>query len=150
MLRAAVFVVALVCVTLTGFTGGPVHTDAAWTDSEFTTSDTMTAGKVTAVSNLNCSEGLLGAIDFTWTAPASGGLARSGYRWALVGAVDKAGTLGASAISMSLPRSLLDLGSGIYSLYAVGPGGWESAAATASVTFLTGLVSNCSPLVRSP
>ena len=150
MPRALVAVTAVACMTVAGFVGGPSDTDAAWTDSEWATSDAMTAGRVMPVSNLDCTLGLLGAINFTWTAPAPGGLTRNAYRWAVVGSVNGTDTLPATATSMTLNGGLLGIGSGVYSLYAVGPGGWESLAATANVSFLTGLISSCTEQTRSP
>ena len=143
-----VVLAALACVTLAGFNGGPAQTDAAWTDAE-NARGSFTAGSVTPVSNLTCSGGI-GSISISWTAPAAGGLTRSGYRWAVVGGINGTGTLAVNATSMSLNGGILGIGSGVYSLYAVGPGGWESLAATANVGFLTGLVSSCTPVTRSP
>ena len=83
----------------------------------------------------------------TWNAPTAG-LPVAGYRWTLTGGLTGNGTLGASATSVTLFSSgLLVLGSGTFSLYAVGPGGWESTRVTGTVTVLSlllGVTSSCS------
>ncbi|MGA7148938.1 MAG: hypothetical protein WBX17_10670, partial [Microbacterium sp.] len=91
----------------------------------------------------------LGPIDFAWTTPV-GGLTRSGYRWTVTGTATGSGTLGTNATSLTLSPSLLLIGSGVFSLYAVGPGGWETLTGRANVTFLTGLLGSCSVQTLPP
>ena len=121
----------------------PASTDAAWTDKEVGSSGTVTAGTVAPVTAMTCTDGLLAPITFRWTAPA-GGLTRTGYRWVVSGSWSLNGTLAANATSQQFASGLLSLGSGTFSLYAVGPGGWESLVKTGSMSYLTGLVTGCS------
>lgn len=126
-------------------TAPPATTEAAWADAEVA-SGALTAGTVTPVTQMTCTAGVLQPVTFTWTAPA-GGLTRTGYRWTVTGGLSGSGTLAASATSVSLTRGLLGLGSGTFSLYAVGPGGWESVAKTGTLGFVTvvlDVVSSCS------
>ncbi|WP_146145340.1 hypothetical protein [Microbacterium timonense] len=123
----------------------PAATEAAWADAE-NAGGAFTAGTVTPVTQMSCTSGLLQPVTFTWTAP-SGGLTRTGYRWTVTGGLTGNGTLAADATSVSLTRGLLGLGSGTFSLYAVGPGGWESVVKTGSLGFVTvvlDVVSSCS------
>lgn len=124
----------------------PSMTDAAWTDQEVATSSLFTAGTVTPVTQMTCTAGLLQPVTYTWTAP-TGGLARTGYRWTVTGVLSGSGTLPANATSLQLTSGLLGLGSGTFSLYAVGPGGWESVVKTGGLSFITvvlNLNSTCS------
>lgn len=148
MPRALVAVMAVACMTVAGFVGGPSDTDAAWTDGE-NAHGVLTAGRVERVTNFSCTPRLLGPIDFAWTAPV-GGLTRTGYRWEVTGVATGSGTLTASATNMTLSPGLLLIGSGVYSLYALGPDGWETLAARANVSFITGLLGSCSPQTLPP
>jgi hypothetical protein len=71
-------------------------------------------------------------------------LARTGYRWTVTGGLAGSGTLLAGATSVTLSSGLLGIGSGTFSLYAVGPGGWESTVKAGTLGFTTGLLSSCS------
>lgn len=122
----------------------PVSTEAAWTDTEVGRSTSLAAGTVNPVITMTCSAGLLSPITFTWTAPAAGGLTRTGYRWTVSGSWTLTGTLSATATSEQFASGLLAVGSGTFSLYAVGPGGWESLVKTGSMSYLTGLATGCS------
>lgn len=141
-LRLATIALATVlCLTV----ATPISTEAAWTDTEVGRSDTLKAGTVTPVTGMTCHGGLLVApVVFSWPPPV-GGLTRTSYRWTVTGAISGSGTIASpSATSVSLTTGLLGLGTGNFSLYAVGPGGWESVAATGTLTFITGLASTCS------
>lgn len=125
-------------------------TEAAWVDREVAGDTTLRAGTVNPPTGLRCTGGLLQPVTFTWTAPAAGGLSRTEYRWAVTGNLSGSGTLGASATSITLTSlAILSVGSGTFSLYAVGPGGWESTAATGSLFAVSviglGVVTSCSP-----
>lgn len=141
--RARVAAAALACFVLAGTATAPSLTAAAWTDQEVATSSLLTAGTVTPVTVMSCSAGAFQPVTFNWTPPA-GGLTRSGYRWTVTGVISGSGVLAASATSVQLNSGLLGLGSGTFSLYAVGPGGWESVPKTGSLSFLTGILSSCS------
>ncbi len=122
------------------------QTDAAWSDTEVGTSSQLSAGTVAPVTQMTCTAGLLQPVTYSWTAPA-GGLARTGYRWTVTGALSGSGTLAPTATSVTLSTGLLGLGSGTFSLYAVGPGGWQSTAKTGTLTFATvvlDVLSSCS------
>jgi len=121
----------------------PTPTEAAWVGAEVGTSSSLQAGTVAPVTQMTCTAGLTQPVVFTWTAPA-GGLARTGYKWTVSGVLVGNGTLTEGATSVSLSSGLLGIGSGTFSLYAVGPGGWESAVKTGSLSFTTGLLSTCS------
>ncbi|MDR6905953.1 hypothetical protein J2X63_001639 [Agromyces sp. 3263] len=121
------------------------QTDAAWSDTEVGTGS-FAAGSVTPVTTMTCTAGLLQPVTYNWTAPA-GGLTRTGYRWTVTGALSGSGTLAPAATSVTLSTGLLGLGSGTFSLYAVGPGGWESTAKTGTLSFATvvlDVLSSCS------
>ncbi|RAZ32939.1 MULTISPECIES: hypothetical protein [Microbacterium] len=125
----------------------PVDTDAAWVDAEVAASATLSAVTVTSPGSVRCVQsGLLVPAVVGWNAAPTGGNIAS-YRWTLVGASNRAGTLPATATSVSLSPSLVELGSSVFTLYAVGPGGWERAATnTATIGFLSvalGLTSSC-------
>ncbi|GAA2977904.1 hypothetical protein JOD63_003150 [Microbacterium terrae] len=133
-------VVGLVCaVAVVGAVG---DTDAAWTDSE-RASDSFAAGVVNPVTQMACTAGLLAPVRFTFAAP-TGGLARTGYRWTVTGGFTASGTAPANATYVELTSGLLGVGTGTFSLYVVGPGGWESRAKTGQLGFTTGLISSCS------
>ena len=123
----------------------PVETDAAWVDAEVGTSSGLAAGTVSPVVTMSCAPGvgILAPVTFSWSAPG-GGLSRTGYRWTVTGALSGSSTLAANATSVSLGSGLLGIGTGTFSLYAVGPGGWESTPKTGTLSFLTGLLSSCS------
>lgn len=123
----------------------PARTEAAWTDREAASDATLQAGTVAPVTGMTCATGLLilAPVTFSWSAP-TGGLARTSYRWTVTGSLNGSGVLAATATSVSLTTGLLGLGTGTFSLYAVGPGGWESAPKTGTLTFVTGLLSSCS------
>lgn len=141
---AALALVGLLCAAVSV----PSSTEAAWVDQEISRGS-VAAGIVQPAAGLNCSGGLLQPVTFRWTAP-SGGLPRTAYRWAVTGDLTGSGTLDATATSITLVNiSLLRLGSGTFSLWAVGPGGWESVPVTGSLFALSllgiGLVASCSP-----
>jgi hypothetical protein len=131
----------------------PQFTRATWADSEYGTSDTLTAGTVSPPLNLSCGPtGLLQPVKYNWNTP-SGGLARTGYRWTATGpGGSPSGTLGAGALTVTLSQGLLGIGSGTFTLYAQGPGTdpntWESTPVTGhySVIGILGLtaLSSCS------
>ncbi|MHC2998574.1 hypothetical protein OB08_04930 [Microbacterium sp. HJ5] len=133
---------ALAALVLAGVMAPALPTTAAWTDRETATTSTLTAGRVQPANQLACTAGIASPITFTWSAP-NGGLTRTGYRWAVTGGLTASGTLAANATTLQLTSGLLGIGSGMFSLYAVGPGGWESTARTATVSFTTGLLSAC-------
>jgi hypothetical protein len=136
---AAVLVVALPVVGRVG------SAEAAWGRTTVATG-TFTAGTVSPARNMTCTAGLLTPITFNWQAP-TGGLTRTGYRWTVTGGLTGSGTLAANATSVTLAGSLVAIGSGTFSLYAVGPGGWESVPVTGSVATLSlvlGLTTTCS------
>lgn len=120
----------------------PQQTVSAWSDAEHS-SGGFAAGTVSPVTTLDCTAGLAQPVVFSWSAP-SGGLTRASYRWAVTGGLVGSGTLPSTATSVSLSQGLLGLGSGTFSLFVVGPGGWESVAKTGTLGFLTGLISTCS------
>lgn len=121
----------------------PVSTEAAWTDTEVGRSTSLAAGTVTPVTGMTCDAGLAAPITFNWTPPLNG-LARTGYRWTVTGTWSLSGTLAANATTQSFANGLLAIGSGTFSLYAVGPGGWESTVKTGSMSVLTALLTGCS------
>jgi hypothetical protein len=82
-------------------------------------------------------------VTFNWTAP-TGGLPRTGYRYTVTGGLSTSGTLPATATSVQFATGLLGLGTGTFSLYAVGPGAWESPVKTGTLSFLTAILSSCS------
>ncbi|WP_164861715.1 hypothetical protein, partial [Microbacterium sp. CPCC 204701] len=123
----------------------PAPTEAAWTHREVASDATLQAGTVMPPPNMTCATGLLilAPVTFSWSAP-TGGLTRSSYRWTVTGSLNGSGVLAANATSVTLSSGLLGLGTGTFSLYAVGPGGWESSPKTGTLSFLTGLLSSCS------
>ncbi|UOQ87598.1 hypothetical protein MUN74_09715 [Agromyces endophyticus] len=142
-LRASM-VVAAIAASVTVL-GSAQQTEAAWNDGE-AANGAFASGSVTAVTQMTCTAGLLQPVTFNWTAP-TGGLARTGYRWTVTGGLTGSGTLAAGATSVQLTNGLLGIGSGTFSLYAVGPGGWQSAAKTGSLSFTTvvlDVLSSCS------
>ena len=144
--RAGAAVIILAGVLCAGSIA-PSQTEAAWTDRELG-QGTFASGTVSAPTGLRCAQsGLLQPVIYAWTSPA-GGLPRTGYRWTITGGLTGNGTLPANATSVTLFSSgLLVLGSGTFSLSAVGPGGWESPVATGSVSVLSvvlGVTSFCS------
>ena len=141
--RGLIAAAALACIALAGVIAAPTATDAAWTDREVSTSSTLTAGRVTAVTAMTCAAGALAPVTFNWTAP-TGGLARTGYRYTVTGGLSTSGTLGPAVTTVQFNTGLLGIGSGTFSLYAVGPGGWESVVKTGSMSFLTAILSSCS------
>ncbi|WP_127473979.1 hypothetical protein [Microbacterium sulfonylureivorans] len=142
-LRGLAVTGALLAVVLAGAFATPAMTDAAWTDTEVSTSSALTAGTVTPVTAMTCTAGALAPVTFTWTAPVNG-LPRTGYRYTVTGGLTTSGTLAAGATSMQFTTALLGIGSGTFSLYAVGPGGWESVVKTGTLSFLTAILSSCS------
>jgi len=125
--------------------GGASATDAAWTRTTVA-GGTIAAGSVSPPTNLTCTAGLLVPVTFRWNAPV-GGLTRTGYRWTMTGGLTGSGTLAAGATSVQLQGTLIAIGTGTFSLYAVGPGGWESAPVTGTATTLNlvlGLTTSCS------
>ncbi|GAA5211641.1 hypothetical protein [Microbacterium kyungheense] len=124
----------------------PTPTEAAWVGAEVGTSSSLQAGTVAPVTQMTCTAGLLQPVTFSWTAPA-GGLTRTSYRWTVTGGLTGSGTLAAGATSVSLNTGILGLGAGTFSLFAVGPGGWEAVAKTGSLSFATvvlDVLSTCS------
>jgi predicted ribosomally synthesized peptide with SipW-like signal peptide len=128
----------------------PSSTEAAWTDTEVARGS-LTAGEVMSATGLGCSGGLLQQATFRWTAP-TGGLTRTGYRWTITvgGVIMGSGTLGPTATQVSpTVRSVATLGQGTFSLYSVGPGGWESRIPTTGTVFIVsvlivGVLASCS------
>ena len=141
-LRVGVVALAVASATLWLAAAPPFATTAAWTDSERSTTSTLTAGRVQPANQFACTAGIGAPINFTWTVP-SGGLTRTGWRWAVTGGITGSGTLAANATSLQITSGLLGIGTGTLSLYAVGPGGWESVPRTATIGFTTGLISSC-------
>lgn len=142
MLSSVVALAVMFCLAATH----PAATEAAWSDAEVGTTDDLHAGTVSPVVQMTCTAGLLQPVTFSWTAP-TGGLPRTGYHWTATGGLAGTGTLAANATSVTLTNGLIGIGSGTFSLYAVGPGGWESSAKTGSLSFTTVLVnvnSTCS------
>lgn len=139
---AAVAAVALIATA--AFAPHPAEwTDAAWTDVEVARGG-FTAGTVSPVVTMTCTPGgAVSATRFSWTAP-TGGLTRTGYRWTVTGGLSGSGTLAASATSVDLPVGLLGIGTGTFSLYAQGPGGWESTPKTGTLTYVTAILASCS------
>ncbi|QLD11639.1 hypothetical protein HW566_07560 [Microbacterium oleivorans] len=128
-------------------TAPPVVTDAAWSDSEFGSSS-VSALTVASPGAVRCVQsGLLVPAVLGWNAAPAGGNV-TGYRWTLVGASNRSGTLAATATSVTLNANAVELGTSTFTLYAVGPGGWERAATnTAAVGFISialGVTSSCS------
>jgi hypothetical protein len=143
---AAVMLVGVLCAaSLPPARSESAWTEAAWTDREIASDATLRAGTVIPVTDMTCATGLLvrAPVTFSWTPPV-GGLARTSYRWTVTGSLNGSGVLAPNATSVSLSTGLLGLGSGTFSLFAVGPGGWESPPKTGTLTFLTGLLSSCS------
>lgn len=114
----------------------PQLTSATWTDAEYATG-TIAAGTVSPPTNFACGPaGLLQPVTYHWTAP-SGGVTLTGYRWTASGpGGSPAGTLAASATSVTISQGLLGLGSGTFTLYAQGPGNWEATPVTGSYSVL--------------
>ncbi|MBW9095556.1 hypothetical protein JNB62_17905 [Microbacterium jejuense] len=125
----------------------PSPTEAAWVRTDVAGDTTLSAGTVAPVTQMTCTAGLLQPVTFSWTAP-TGGLTRTGYRWTVTGGLNNnGGDLPATATSISLNTGLLGLGSGTFSLYVLGPGGWRSGAKTGSLSFATvvlDVLSTCS------
>jgi len=138
--------VALGLVCLGILPSASADTDAAWVDAEQGTASDLKAGAVSPPTAMTCSAGLLQPVQFSWTAPA-GGLTRTGYRWTVTGGLSGSGTLAASATSVVLTNGLLGLGTGTFTLYAVGPSLWESTPVVGTASFATVVVnvlSTCS------
>lgn len=132
--------VVVACALVLSALVPPSPTSAAWADTERSTGS-LTAGTVSRVVTMTCAV-TTNRVTFSWTAP-TGGLTRASYRWTLTGGLTGSGTLGATATTVNINGSLL-IGTGTFSLYAVGPGGWESVAKTGTATFVTGLLPSCS------
>lgn len=115
----------------------PQFTRAIWTDSEYGTSDTLTAGTVSPALNLSCGlTGLLLPVTYNWN-PPSGGVTRTGYRWTATGpGGSPSGTLVAGATTVTLSQGLLGIGSGTFTLWAQGPGSWESTPVSGSYSVI--------------
>jgi hypothetical protein len=142
--RRTLVTVAAVGVVIAAISLAPRATVAAWADREVATSSTLTAGTVSPDTTMTCTPGgLTSATRFSWTAP-TGGLTRASYRWTVTGGLTGSGTLASSATFVDLPTGLLGIGSGTFSLYAVGPGGWESVAKTGTLTYVTAILASCS------
>lgn len=140
--KTLVAAAALATMALAGLVAPASPTTAAWTDTERGTSATLTAGIVSAPNQFRCTTGLAQPITFTWNNTAAT-LTRASYRWAVTGGISGSGVLVASATTVQVSSGLLGIGSGTFSLYAVGPGGWESTPRTASIGFVTGLIPTC-------
>lgn len=124
-----------------------VVTDAAWSDREFASSS-VSALTVASPGAVRCVQsGLLVPATLGWNAAPAGGNV-TGYRWTLVGSSNRSGTLAATATSITLNANAVELGTSTFTLYAVGPGGWERVATnTATVGFISialGVTSSCS------
>lgn len=113
--------------------GAPTPTVAAWGSNEHSTV-TLTAGSVSPVDSMMCTAGLLQPVRFTWS-PPTGGLTRTGYRWTVTGGLSGSGTLAANSTTITLDSGL-GLGTGTFALFAQGSGGWESPAATGSLSLI--------------
>lgn len=121
----------------------PELTRAGWTDSEYGTG-TLTAGTVSPASNLSCSAGFLQPVVYNWSTP-SGGVTRTGYRWTAIGSGGSlSGTLPAGATTITLRRGDLGTGSGTFTLWAAGPGTWESTPVSGSYNVNIFGYSSCS------
>lgn len=125
----------------------PVMTDAAWSDTE-NASSSVSALTVASPGAVRCLQsGLLVPATLGWNAAPAGGNV-TGYRWTLVGSSNRSGTLAATATSVTLNANAVELGTSTFTLYAVGPGGWERVATnTATVGFISialGVTSSCS------
>lgn len=120
----------------------PGPTEATWVDAEVGTSASLAAGEVLSATSLDCDGGLLQQATFSWTAP-SGGLTRTGYRWTVTvnGNLVGSGTLGPGATQVApVLNGLLTLGQGTFSLYSVGPGGWESRVPATHPVFVASVL----------
>ncbi|MER6589816.1 hypothetical protein [Micromonospora chalcea] len=115
---------------------------AAWNDTEHG-STALAAGMVDPPTDLACTAGQLTPPTFTWNLPA-GGLARSGFTWSLSDGFSGGGTLGPNDTSIVVPGALLAVGTGTFTLYANGPGGWTSTPVTGSLGMLTDELYFCS------
>lgn len=124
----------------------PVATEAAWADAE-SAAGAVSALTATPPSGIRCTQsGLLVPASLAWD-PAPAGAAVTGYRWTMVGASNRSGTLAASATSLTLNANLVELGTSTFTLYAVRADGWEKAGTTATIGFVSlvlGLTSSCS------
>lgn len=121
--------------------GRAIDVDASWIDREHARS-TFTAATMQPPSNLRCTQsGLLQPVILAWNPPSTGP-AVTGYRYT-VGA-NAPVTLTASQTTATIANGLLNFGSYTFSLRAVGPGGWESAPVTATVSQLTSAITGCS------
>jgi hypothetical protein len=128
----------------------PSSTEAAWTDTEVGSS-VMGAGEVMPATALQCTGGgVLSPVTFKWTPPSTG-LGLTGYEWTVTGSLTGSGVLPAAATSVTLSSlSLLTIGSGTFTLYSLGPGGWKSKTPVTGSIFAisvlgVGLVATCSP-----
>lgn len=89
---------------------------------------------------------ILGQAKFSWTAPAAGGMTRTGYNWTLTGAHSDSGTLLASATTVTVGVSLVTLGTSTFTLRARGSAasGWLSTPVTGRVRALSSTFVDCS------
>ncbi|SDQ64019.1 hypothetical protein [Microbacterium sp. cf332] len=145
-LRARTAAVVVVGCVAAGWLAAPAVTDAAWADREVA-AGALSAVTVTSPGAVRCVQsGLAVPAIVGWNAAPTGGNI-AGYRWTLAGASNRSGTLPASATSLTLTANTIELGSSTFTLYAVGPGGWERAATTsATVGFISiavGVTSSC-------
>lgn len=111
--------------------------DASWVDSE-RASATFAATTMQPPAQLRCVQsGLLQPVVLAWDPPTSGAPV-TGYRYTLGSGAPV--VLPASQTTVTLSGGLLALGSSTFSLYALGPGTWESSPVTATVTRTTVIV----------
>lgn len=143
---AAVALAGVLCFAV----AAPSSTEAAWTDKEVG-SGGLTAGEVMPATALQCTGGgVLAPVTFKWTPPTTG-FNPTGYEWTVTGSLTGSGVLPAGATSVTLSSlSVLTVGSGTFSLYSLGPGGWRSKTPVTGSLFAIsvlgiGLLAACSP-----
>lgn len=129
----SVIVIAAAVLALTA-PPAPAPTLASWTDSEYGTGS-LTAGTVSPPTNLHCTAGLLQPARFFWDLP-SGGVTRTGFHWTVTGGLSGSGDLGPTVTTVELNSGLIGLGSGTFTLYAQGPGQWQSTTVSGSLSLI--------------
>jgi hypothetical protein len=111
----------------------PEPTTAAWTLPQGA-QGTFTAGIVLPPTSLTCSGGLLKNATFSWEAPTEGLQPISGYEWTLTPQGGSPSAPNATTnTSAPMPPDILNAGTSTFSLVAVGPGGWKSAAVQGTI-----------------
>ncbi|MDQ0866448.1 hypothetical protein [Arthrobacter globiformis] len=128
MKRKRLAVVGLLTVGAALVVAPPEPTTAAWTLPQGARG-TFTAGTVMPPTSLTCSGGLFKNATFSWGAPTEGLLPVSGYEWTLTPqGGSPSGPNTTTDTSAPMPPEILNAGTSTFSLVAVGPGGWKSAA----------------------